>query len=59
VNNSKAGDVANGLAVRGVVGGGPGSGDNRHERQSTPERRIAVPTATKVICKGVRREVCW
>ena len=41
-----------------MVGGGPGSGERRHERERTPERRMVVPIATKVVCKGVRREVC-
>ena len=51
--------MAKGFAARGVEGGGPGSGDRRHDRLSTPARRIAVPTATRVICRVVRREVCW
>jgi len=51
--------VAKGFAARGVVGGGPGSGERRHERERTPVRRIVVPIATKVIWRGVRREVCW
>lgn len=51
--------MANGFAVRGVVGGGPGSADRRQERERTPVRRMTVPMATKVICRGVRREVCW
>ena len=58
MNNSKAGDVAKGFAARGVVGGGPVSADKRHERLRTPVRRIAVPIATKVICSGVKRDVC-
>lgn len=49
VNNSYAGAVVKGFVARGVVGGGPGSGDSRHDRLNTPDRRIAVPIATKVI----------
>ena len=59
MNSSKAGAVVNGLDASGVVGGGPGSGDSRHERLSTPDRRIAVQIATKVIWSLVRREACW
>ena len=59
MNNSNAGAVVKGLVARGVVGGGPGSGDRRHDRLNTPVRRIAVPIATKVICRCVRREACW
>lgn len=59
MNNSKAGAVVNGFDASGVVGGGPGPGDNRHERLSTPDRRMAVPIATKVIWSFVRREACW
>ena len=51
--------MAKGFAARGVVGGGPGSGERRQERERTPVRRIVVPIATKVIWRGVRREVCW
>ena len=58
-NNSYAGAVAKGFAARGVVGGGPGSGESLHERDRTPVSRITVPIATNVICRCVSREVCW
>jgi hypothetical protein len=41
--------VAKGFEASGVVGGGPGSEDRRHDRDRTPVSRIAVPIATKVI----------
>ena len=59
MNNSNAGAVVKGFDASGVVGGGPGSGDSRHDRLNTPDKRMAVPIATKVICSFVRREACW
>ena len=50
--------MAKGFEARVVVGGGPGSGESRHERLRTPVSRIAVPIATNVICSVVRRDVC-
>ena len=51
--------MANGFGARGVVGGGPGSGESRQERLRTPVSRTAVPIATRVIWRCVRRDVCW
>jgi hypothetical protein len=59
VNNSYAGAVVKGFVASGVVGGGPGSADSRHDKLRTPDRRMAVPIATKVICRCVRRDACW